>query len=122
VSAGRWARDALVMPYSVSKPFSAVCALLLVERGLLTLDAPGRCYWPELAGMRPCAGLLTCGPCWPVPPPLIRTTPMNVRLARPIVVGRVLARVTTLGDLWNPLRPLDHRPNTCLLLVTTGGL
>jgi len=83
VSAGRWARDALVMPYSVSKPFSAVCALLLVERRLLAPDAPGRCYWPELAVMRPCAGSLMCGPCWPVPPPLIRTTPINVTACPP---------------------------------------
>src|ERR1700761_3220702 len=37
------------MPYSVSKPFSAVCVLLLVERGLLTLDRPVRLHWPELS-------------------------------------------------------------------------
>jgi CubicO group peptidase (beta-lactamase class C family) len=42
-----WQRDSLVQPYSVSKPFAAVCALLLVERGLLDLDAPVRRYWPE---------------------------------------------------------------------------
>jgi CubicO group peptidase (beta-lactamase class C family) len=47
-SGQRWARDTLVMPYSVSKPFAAVCALLLVQRGLLVLDAPARRYWPEL--------------------------------------------------------------------------
>lgn len=45
---GGWAPDTLVMPYSVSKPFAAVCALLLVQRGLLALDAPARRYWPEL--------------------------------------------------------------------------
>jgi CubicO group peptidase (beta-lactamase class C family) len=48
-SGRRWARDTLVMPYSVSKPFAAVCALLLVQRGLLVLDVPARRYWPELA-------------------------------------------------------------------------
>jgi CubicO group peptidase (beta-lactamase class C family) len=31
----------------VSKPFVAVAALLLVDRGLLDLDAPVRRYWPE---------------------------------------------------------------------------
>ena len=28
-----WERNSIVMPYSVSKPFAAVCALLLVDRG-----------------------------------------------------------------------------------------
>jgi CubicO group peptidase (beta-lactamase class C family) len=31
----------------VSKPFAAMGALLLVDRGLLDLDAPMRRYWPE---------------------------------------------------------------------------
>jgi CubicO group peptidase (beta-lactamase class C family) len=43
-----WTRDSIVMPYSVTKPFAAVCALLLVERGRLDLDAPAGGYWPEL--------------------------------------------------------------------------
>ncbi|MGZ8738530.1 MAG: serine hydrolase domain-containing protein [Nocardioides sp.] len=43
-----WTRDSIVMPYSVTKPFAAVCALLLADRGLLELDAPMSAYWPEL--------------------------------------------------------------------------
>ena len=43
-----WARDSIVMPYSVTKPFAAVCALLLADRGLVDLDAPMTTYWPEL--------------------------------------------------------------------------
>ncbi|CAN5679994.1 serine hydrolase domain-containing protein [soil metagenome] len=43
-----WAEDTLVMPYSVTKPFAAVCALVLADRGLLDLDAPLTTYWPEL--------------------------------------------------------------------------
>jgi CubicO group peptidase (beta-lactamase class C family) len=43
-----WGRDSIVMPYSVSKPFVAVCALLLADRGLVELDAPMATYWPEL--------------------------------------------------------------------------
>ncbi len=43
-----WAEDTLVMPYSVTKPFAAVCALVLADRGLLDLDAPLATYWPEL--------------------------------------------------------------------------
>jgi CubicO group peptidase (beta-lactamase class C family) len=42
-----WSRDSIVMPYSVTKPFAAVCALRLVERGVLELDAPVQRYWPE---------------------------------------------------------------------------
>jgi CubicO group peptidase (beta-lactamase class C family) len=41
-----WERDSIVMPYSVTKPFAAVCALLLVDRGSLELDAPVSNYWP----------------------------------------------------------------------------
>jgi CubicO group peptidase (beta-lactamase class C family) len=43
-----WRRDTLVMPYSVTKPFAALCVLTLVERGLVDLDAPMQRYWPEL--------------------------------------------------------------------------
>ncbi len=41
-----WSRTSIVQPYSVSKPFVAVCALLLVERGELELDAAVQRYWP----------------------------------------------------------------------------
>ena len=43
-----WQRDTLVMPYSVTKPFAAMCVLTLVDRGLVDLDAPMQRYWPEL--------------------------------------------------------------------------
>ena len=42
-----WQADSMVQPYSVVKPFAAVCALVLVDRGALELDAPVRRYWPE---------------------------------------------------------------------------
>lgn len=41
-----WERDTLVMPYSVTKPFAALCVLTLVERGSVDLDAPLQRYWP----------------------------------------------------------------------------
>lgn len=40
--------DTLVMPYSVTKPFAAVSLLVLVDRGLVDLDAPVQRYWPQL--------------------------------------------------------------------------
>ncbi len=45
-----WQSDTLVMPYSVTKPFAAVCVLLLVDRGLVDIEAPMARYWPELPG------------------------------------------------------------------------
>jgi CubicO group peptidase (beta-lactamase class C family) len=42
-----WGAQSLVQPYSVSKPFVAVCALRLAEAGRLDLDAPVQRYWPE---------------------------------------------------------------------------
>jgi len=42
-----WRADSLVQPYSVTKPFAAVCALLRVDRGKLELDAPVQRWWPE---------------------------------------------------------------------------
>jgi CubicO group peptidase (beta-lactamase class C family) len=45
-----WREDTLVMPYSVTKPFAAVCVLLLAERGLVELDAPMTRYWAALPG------------------------------------------------------------------------
>src|SRR5687767_15877759 len=44
-----WAEDTVVMPYSVTKPFAALCVLLLVDRGRISLDAPLQDYWPEMS-------------------------------------------------------------------------
>jgi CubicO group peptidase (beta-lactamase class C family) len=45
----RWGRDTLVNYYSVGKPFLALVALQLVERGLLGLDDPIAQVWPAFA-------------------------------------------------------------------------
>lgn len=42
-----WTRDTLVNVYSVTKGMAATCVHLLVDRGLLDLDAPVARYWPE---------------------------------------------------------------------------
>jgi CubicO group peptidase (beta-lactamase class C family) len=44
-----WASDTIVLVYSMTKGMSAVCANLLIERGLLDPDAPVATYWPEFA-------------------------------------------------------------------------
>ena len=47
LSGRSWEAHSIVQPYSVTKPFVAVCALLLVEQGKLELDAAVQRYWPE---------------------------------------------------------------------------
>jgi CubicO group peptidase (beta-lactamase class C family) len=44
-----WGRDTIVNLYSIGKAVTAICALRLVEAGLLDLDAPIARYWPEFA-------------------------------------------------------------------------
>ena len=42
-----WEDDTLVCVFSVTKTMTALCALLLVDRGELSFDAPVTHYWPE---------------------------------------------------------------------------
>jgi CubicO group peptidase (beta-lactamase class C family) len=44
-----WERDTIVNVYSTTKAMTALCALILVDRGQLDLDAPVARYWPEFA-------------------------------------------------------------------------
>ncbi|MEU6091731.1 serine hydrolase domain-containing protein [Streptomyces sp. NPDC047085] len=44
-----WERDTIVNVYSFTKTMTALCALILIDRGLLDLDAPVARYWPEFA-------------------------------------------------------------------------
>lgn len=44
---GEWAEDSLVCIYSATKGMTALCVQLLVDRGLLDVDAPVTRYWPE---------------------------------------------------------------------------
>jgi CubicO group peptidase (beta-lactamase class C family) len=44
-----WRADTLEIVFSGTKGLVAVCVLLLVERGLLELEAPVARYWPEFA-------------------------------------------------------------------------
>ncbi len=44
-----WNEDTLVGIFSGSKGITAICMLLLLERGQLELDAPVCRYWPEFA-------------------------------------------------------------------------
>jgi CubicO group peptidase (beta-lactamase class C family) len=45
----RWERDTIVNNFSTTKTMTALCALILADRGELDLDAPVVAYWPEFA-------------------------------------------------------------------------
>jgi CubicO group peptidase (beta-lactamase class C family) len=45
-----WRRDTITSVWSVTKTMTALCALILADRGQLDLDAPVGRYWPEFAG------------------------------------------------------------------------
>jgi CubicO group peptidase (beta-lactamase class C family) len=44
-----WQRDTIVNVFSTTKAVTALCAHMLVDRGLLELSAPVARYWPEFA-------------------------------------------------------------------------
>jgi CubicO group peptidase (beta-lactamase class C family) len=44
-----WERDTIVSVASTTKGMTTLCTHMLVERGLLDLDAPVTRYWPEFA-------------------------------------------------------------------------
>lgn len=44
-----WNRDTITNVWSMTKTVSALCALILVDRGQIDLDAPVATYWPEFA-------------------------------------------------------------------------
>jgi len=44
-----WVKDTIVTTYSTTKTMTTMCALMLVDRGLLDLDLPVAKYWPEFA-------------------------------------------------------------------------
>ena len=44
-----WTQDTVSTLFSTTKALTATCALVLVDRGLLDVDAPVSRYWPEFA-------------------------------------------------------------------------
>src|ERR1700684_729337 len=44
-----WEKDTIVNVYSTTKTMTALCALMLADRGQLDFDAPVARYWPEVA-------------------------------------------------------------------------
>jgi len=48
-SGAPWRQNTLAAAFSISKAFTATLGHMAVERGLVDLDAPVACYWPEFA-------------------------------------------------------------------------
>ncbi len=44
-----WEQDTIVNVYSTTKVMTALCVLMLVDKGLIDLDAPVAKYWPEFS-------------------------------------------------------------------------
>ncbi|MFX1344792.1 MAG: serine hydrolase domain-containing protein [Promethearchaeota archaeon] len=44
-----WEQDTIVNVYSTTKVMTTLCVLMLVDKGLIDLDAPVAKYWPEFA-------------------------------------------------------------------------
>ncbi|MEE8165632.1 MAG: serine hydrolase domain-containing protein [Myxococcota bacterium] len=44
-----WQRDTIVNVWSTTKMFTALCVLMLHDRGVLSVDVPMADYWPEFA-------------------------------------------------------------------------
>lgn len=44
-----WTRDTIACVFSTTKIMAILCTLMLVDRGLIELDAPVSRYWPEFA-------------------------------------------------------------------------
>ncbi len=44
-----WKKDSIAKVYSTNKIVTSICALILVDKELLDLDAPVARYWPEFA-------------------------------------------------------------------------
>lgn len=69
-----WERDTIVNTWSTTKTMTALCALVLADRGELDLDAPVARYWPEFAAngkddvrVRQLLGHTAGLPTWDVP-------------------------------------------------------
>lgn len=49
VTGAPWERDTVSVVFSCTKAATAICAHVLIDRGLIDLDQPVSCHWPEFA-------------------------------------------------------------------------
>lgn len=102
-------RDARMLWFSATKPLTAVCVLILAERGLLDLDRPIAEVWPEFAqgGKAACTPrhVLTHQGGFPVFPP-------SFDWARIGDWDAVASATAALAALWPPGTAVGYHPVT----------
>ena len=107
-------RDTMVNTYSTTKGMVALCAHMLVEQGLLDLDAPVARYWPEFAqagkASLPVRYLLTHEAGLPA---LDRTLPPGASLEWETMVAALAAQ----RPLWEPGTAMGYHTITFGWLV-----
>ena len=109
-----WKADTLVNLYSIGKAVTAICALRLVDSGVLDLDAPVARYWPEFAqagkARLPVRYLLTHEAGLPA---IGRDLPPGAMLAWEVMAQALAAQ----APWWEPGRAHGYHVNTQGFLI-----
>ena len=104
-----WQPDTLVDFYSVGKAFLAICALRLVDTGLVTLDDPIARVWPEFAAAGKNGATLRHALCHRAGVPAIRSPLANEDLWR---WDRMCAALAATEPWWEPGTRHAYHTNT----------
>ncbi|HEY1653431.1 MAG TPA: serine hydrolase domain-containing protein [Acidimicrobiales bacterium] len=104
-----WRLDTLVDFYSVGKAFLALCALQLVDAGLVGLDDPIARVWPEFAAAGKDAATLRHALCHRAGVPAIREPLTNEDLWR---WDRMTAALAATEPWWEPGTRHAYHTNT----------
>ncbi len=104
-----WQLDTLVDFYSVGKAFLALCALQLVDAGLVALDDPVARVWPEFAAGGKDAATLRHALCHRAGVPAIRTPLTNEDLWD---WDRMAAALAATEPWWEPGTRHAYHTNT----------
>lgn len=94
-----WSRDTLQPVFSSTKGVTATCVHLLVQRGLVDLDAPVATYWPEFAAHGKGGILLRWVLAHQAGLPII---PPTLSLADVLAWDPVVEAIADAEPLWDP--------------------
>jgi len=104
-----WARDTIVNTFSTTKTMTALCALILADRGVLDLNAPIAKYWPEFAAagkervlVRHVLGHTAGLPCWTE----------HVTLADILDLDKAVELLAKQAPWWEPGTRIGYHPIT----------
>lgn len=96
--------DAIFRIYSMTKPIVSMAAMMLVERGLASLDEPVDRWLPELADLKVAAA------------PLGESTAREIRIERPVTLKNLLCHTAGFGYDFTVGGPLRARYAAARLL------